>query len=80
MFPLAVAPRQASLHWSGAFEVMRCAAGYAMVTPGMHMPTMVEWLDKDGMAGDLKELDLSEMLKSSPARSAYHGDPAGVGS
>jgi crotonobetainyl-CoA:carnitine CoA-transferase CaiB-like acyl-CoA transferase len=66
IFPVAEAPRQASLHWSGAFEVMRCARGYAMVTPGMHMPTMVSWLDEDGMAGDLKELDLSEMLKVLP--------------
>ena len=66
VFPNAVAQRQASLHWSGAFEVMRCARGYAMVTPGMHMPTLVEWLDEDGMAGDLKELDLSEMLKILP--------------
>ena len=66
MFPLAEPPRQASLHWSGAFEVMRCASGYAMVTPGTHMPKMVEWLDEDGMAGDLKELDLSEMLKVLP--------------
>jgi len=66
MFPLAEAPRQASLHWSGAFEVMRCASGYAMVTPGTHMPKMVEWLDQDGMAGDLKELDLSDMLKVLP--------------
>jgi crotonobetainyl-CoA:carnitine CoA-transferase CaiB-like acyl-CoA transferase len=66
IFPIAEAPRQASLHWSGAFEVMRCASGYAMVTPGTHMPTMVNWLDEDGMAGDLKELDLSEMLKVLP--------------
>ena len=66
LFPAAEAPRQASLHWSGAFEVMRCASGYAMVTPGMHMPTLVSWLDEDGMAGDLKELDLSEMLKILP--------------
>ena len=66
MFPVAEPPRQASLHWSGAFEVMRCASGYAMVTPGTHMPKMVEWLDEDGMAGDLKELDLSDMLKVLP--------------
>jgi crotonobetainyl-CoA:carnitine CoA-transferase CaiB-like acyl-CoA transferase len=66
MFPVAEPPRQASLHWSGAFEVMRCASGYAMITPGTHMPKMVEWLDEDGMAGDLKELDLSEMLKVLP--------------
>jgi crotonobetainyl-CoA:carnitine CoA-transferase CaiB-like acyl-CoA transferase len=66
MFPIAEAPRQASLHWSGAFEVMRCASGYTMITPGTHMPKMVEWLDEDGMAGDLKELDLSDMLKVLP--------------
>lgn len=66
IFPAAEAPRQASLHWSGAFEVMRCASGYAMITPGTHMPTMVKWLDEDGMAGDLKELDLSETLKVLP--------------
>lgn len=66
MFPITEAPRQASLHWSGAFEVMRCASGYAMVTPGTHMPKMVEWLDEDGMAGDLKDLDLSDMLKVLP--------------
>jgi crotonobetainyl-CoA:carnitine CoA-transferase CaiB-like acyl-CoA transferase len=66
MFPIAEAPRQASLHWSGAFEVMRCASGYAMITPGTHMPKMVEWLDADGMAGDLTQLDLSDMLKVLP--------------
>lgn len=66
MFPIAEAPRQASLHWSGAFEVMPCASGYAMITPGTHMPKMVEWLDEDGMARDLKELDLSDMLKVLP--------------
>jgi len=66
MFPLAEPPRQGSLHWSGAFEVMRCASGYAMITPGTHMPKMVEWLDEDGMAGNLKELDLSDTLKVLP--------------
>src|SRR5262245_38030154 len=66
MFPIAEAPRQASLHWTGAFEVMHCASGYAMVTPGAHMPKMVQWLDDDGMAGDLKELDLSDTLKVLP--------------
>jgi crotonobetainyl-CoA:carnitine CoA-transferase CaiB-like acyl-CoA transferase len=66
MFPVAVAPRQASLHWSGAFKVVPCASGHVMVTPGTHMPTLVNWLDADGMAGDLKELDLTDTLKVFP--------------
>jgi crotonobetainyl-CoA:carnitine CoA-transferase CaiB-like acyl-CoA transferase len=37
-----------------------------MVTPGTHMPTLVNWLDADGMAGDLKELDLTDTLKVFP--------------
>jgi crotonobetainyl-CoA:carnitine CoA-transferase CaiB-like acyl-CoA transferase len=63
MFPVAIAPRQASLHWSGAFKVVLCACGHVMVTPGTHMPVLVDWLDADGMAGDLKELDLADTLK-----------------
>lgn len=66
MFPVAIAPRQASLHWSGAFKVVPCASGHVMVTPGTHMPTLVNWLDADGMAGDLKELDLTDTLKVFP--------------
>ena len=67
IFPVAVAPRQASLHWSGAFEVMRCATGYAMVTPATsQLPALIDWLDKDGMGGDLKQLDLSDVTKLLP--------------
>lgn len=63
IFPTPIAPRQASLHWSGAFAVMPCASGAAMVTPGTHMPTLLDWLEADGMAGDLRDLDLSDTLK-----------------
>ena len=30
------------------------------------MPVLVDWLDADGMAGDLKELDLTDTLKVFP--------------
>ncbi len=63
MFPVAVAPRQASMHWTGAFKVVPGASGHIMVTPGTHMPTLVDWLDADEMAGDLKALDLSDTLR-----------------
>jgi crotonobetainyl-CoA:carnitine CoA-transferase CaiB-like acyl-CoA transferase len=63
VFPIAIAPRQASIHWTGAFEVMPCASGYVMVTPGTHMPVLIDWLEVDGKAADLKDLDLTDVVK-----------------
>lgn len=50
LLPIAVAPRQASLHWSGAYEVMACTNGHVMITPSPNLPRLVEWVAEDGMA------------------------------
>ncbi len=61
-FSTAIAPRQASVHWSGAFEVARCASGYAMITPSLSkFSRLLEWLKEDGMVGDLKQLPLTDV-------------------
>jgi crotonobetainyl-CoA:carnitine CoA-transferase CaiB-like acyl-CoA transferase len=50
LLPVAIAPRQASLHWSGAYEVMPCTDGHVMITPTPSVPRLVEWVAEDGMA------------------------------
>ena len=62
-FPSPVAARRASVHWTGAYEVTRCATGYAMVTPAStHVPQLLDMMEADGMIGDLRQLDLTNIL------------------
>jgi crotonobetainyl-CoA:carnitine CoA-transferase CaiB-like acyl-CoA transferase len=49
-----VAQRQGSLHWNGSFCILPCKDGHILLTPFLQWETMVEWLDGEGMAGDLK--------------------------
>ncbi len=47
--------RNESLHWNEDFVVLPCKDGFMQVTLFQKWETLVEWLDAEGMAADLKE-------------------------
>jgi crotonobetainyl-CoA:carnitine CoA-transferase CaiB-like acyl-CoA transferase len=58
-----LARRQGSLYWNNAFRVFHCRDGYILLSFFQHWDTLVELLDSEGLAGDLKDtkwLDESE--------------------
>jgi len=50
-----VARRQGSLHWDNAFRVFPCKDGHVLLSLFREWDTVVEWLDSEGMAADLKD-------------------------
>jgi len=48
-----VSRRQGSLAWNSAFRIFPCRDGYILLSLFQHWETLVEWLDAEGMAGDL---------------------------
>lgn len=50
-----VARRRGSLHWDNAFRVFPCRDGHILLSLFREWDTVVEWLDSEGMAADLKE-------------------------
>lgn len=50
-----VARRQGSRHWNSAFRVFPCRDGYILLSLFRQWETLVEWLDDEGMAGDLTD-------------------------
>ncbi|MEY2456816.1 MAG: hypothetical protein QOK06_1910, partial [Acidimicrobiaceae bacterium] len=46
-----VAPRQGSLHWIGAYEVVPAASGWLMITPAPNVPGLLTWMAE----GELEE-------------------------
>lgn len=49
-----VAMRQGSLYWNNAFRIFPCKDGYILLSLQHQWETLVEWLDSEGMAEDLK--------------------------
>ena len=47
--------RQGSLHWNDAFVVLPCKDGFIHLTVFQQWETLIEWLDNEGMAEDLKD-------------------------
>ncbi|MGE0544110.1 MAG: CoA transferase, partial [Dehalococcoidia bacterium] len=68
LLPVAIAPRQASLHWSGAYAVMPCTDGHVMVTPAPSLPRLVAWVAEDGMAAAVADLagELAQVREQVP--------------
>ena len=61
-----VAKRRGSLYWNNAFRIFPCRDGYILLSLFQQWPTLVEWLDAEGMAEDLtdkKWRDREEWLK-----------------
>ncbi|MFC1981360.1 CaiB/BaiF CoA transferase family protein [Chloroflexota bacterium] len=50
-----VSQRRGSLHWNNAFRVFPCRDGYILLSLFQQWETLVEWLDAEGMAGDLTD-------------------------
>ena len=50
-----IAKRQGSLHWNHAFKIFACKDGFIHLTLFQNWETLVEWLDSEGMAEDLKD-------------------------
>lgn len=47
--------RRGSRHWNDDFCVLPCKDGFIQATLFQHWETMIEWLDGEGMAEDLKD-------------------------
>lgn len=50
-----IAQRQGSLYWNSSFCILPCKDGHILLTTFFQWETLVEWLDREGMAADLKE-------------------------
>ncbi len=50
-----VSRRQGSRHWNNSFCLLSCKDGHIVLSPLMEWETLVELLDSEGMAADLKE-------------------------
>jgi crotonobetainyl-CoA:carnitine CoA-transferase CaiB-like acyl-CoA transferase len=60
--------RTGALYWNKAFRIFACRDGYIVLSFLQNFDTLVELLDAEGMAGDLKDAkwhDLSERWKNS---------------
>jgi len=47
--------RRGNLHWNHAFCILPCKDGHILVSLFQQWETLVEWLDSEGMAGDLRD-------------------------
>jgi len=47
--------RQGSLHWDRSFCILPCKDGHLLVAPFQQWETLVEWMDSEGMAEDLRD-------------------------
>ena len=50
-----VPKRQGSLHWSNSYSILPCKDGYLLVSLFQQWETLVEWMENEGMAEDLKD-------------------------
>jgi crotonobetainyl-CoA:carnitine CoA-transferase CaiB-like acyl-CoA transferase len=47
--------RQGSLSWNQSFFILPCEDGHILIAPFQQWETLVEWMEGEGMAEDLKE-------------------------
>jgi crotonobetainyl-CoA:carnitine CoA-transferase CaiB-like acyl-CoA transferase len=50
-----VPKRQGSLYWNNSFCILPCKDGHILLTLFQQWETLVEWLDNEGMAEDLRD-------------------------
>jgi len=50
-----ITKRQGNRHWNTFFSILPCKDGFIHLTPFQHWETLVEWLDSEGMARDLRD-------------------------
>jgi crotonobetainyl-CoA:carnitine CoA-transferase CaiB-like acyl-CoA transferase len=51
-----IARRQGTLYWNNSFRIFSCRDGFVATSFLQNWETLVEWLDSEDMAGDLKDL------------------------
>jgi len=47
--------RQGGVHWNNSFCILPCKDGHILIAPFQQWETLVEWMDGEGMAEDLKD-------------------------
>jgi len=55
LYEQVTAQRQGTLHWNNAFRIFPCKDGYILLSLFQQWDTLVEWLESEGMAADLKD-------------------------
>jgi len=55
LYDQVVVRRQGSLQWNNAFRLFPCRDGYILLSLFQQWDTLIEWLDSEGLAADLKE-------------------------
>jgi crotonobetainyl-CoA:carnitine CoA-transferase CaiB-like acyl-CoA transferase len=52
--------RQGGLHWNSSFCILPCKDGHILITLFQQWDTLIEWMDSEGMAGDLRDESYGE--------------------
>jgi crotonobetainyl-CoA:carnitine CoA-transferase CaiB-like acyl-CoA transferase len=55
LYDKVVVRRQGNLQWNNAFRLFSCRDGYILLSLFQQWDTLIEWLDSEGMAADLKD-------------------------
>ena len=55
-----VSKRQGNLHWNNSFCILPCKDGFILVSLSQQWETLVEWMEGEGMAEDLKDKNYDE--------------------
>jgi len=50
-----IAKRQGGMYWNRSFCILSCKDGHFLLAPFQQWETLVEWMDSEGMAEDLKD-------------------------
>jgi len=52
---MLITKRLGNLYWNNSFFILSCKDGHILMAPFQQWETLVEWMDSEGMAEDLKE-------------------------
>jgi crotonobetainyl-CoA:carnitine CoA-transferase CaiB-like acyl-CoA transferase len=55
-----IAKRQGGSYWNHSFCILPCKDGHILLTPFQQWETLIEWMDSEGMAEDLKNNEYRE--------------------
>jgi len=55
-----ISKRQGNLYWNYSFSILACKDGHILITPFQQWETLIEWMDSEGMAEDLKDEKFKE--------------------
>jgi len=50
-----IAKRQGGIHWNHSFCILPCKGSHVLLAPFQQWETLVEWMEDEGMAEDLKD-------------------------